>query len=170
MAHKKSAGILMYRRRQHGLEVFLVHPGGPFWAKKDEGAWSIPKGEFEEEEDPLDAAKRELTEETGLVVGGEFVKLQPVKQPSGKIVHTFAIEGDYDPALVRSNTFTMEWPRGSGRIVGFPEVDRAAWFTVPEARNKLLKGQYPIILQLLSLLGEELPDPITPYRPCKDNT
>ena len=155
MSHKKSAGILMYRRGQRGLEVFLVHPGGPFWARKDDGAWSIPKGEFEEDESPLRAAKREFTEETGLVVEGEFIELQPVKQPSGKIVYTFAIEGDYDPALVRSNTFTVEWPRGSGRIQEYPEVDRAAWFTIPEASDKLLKGQYPIVVQLLHILGEE---------------
>jgi predicted NUDIX family NTP pyrophosphohydrolase len=155
MAHKKSAGILMYRHGQRGLEVFLVHPGGPFWAKKDSGSWSIPKGEFDEDESPLTAAKREFTEETGLSVEGEFLELQPVKQPSGKTVFAFALEGDYDAALVRSNTFTMEWPQGSGRVREFPEVDRAAWFTVPEAGNKLLKGQYPIVLQLSRLLGEE---------------
>ena len=161
MAHKTSAGILLYRRKQRGLEVFLVHPGGPFWARKDNGAWSIPKGEFEEDENPLQAAKREFTEETGLIVEGDFVELQPVKQPSGKIVYAFAIEGDYDPALVRSNSFTMEWPRGSGRIQEHPEVDRAAWFTIPEASHKILKGQYPIVLQLLRLLGEEPPQEMT---------
>ena len=156
MAQKKSAGILMYRRGQQGLEVLLVHPGGPFWARKDAGAWSIPKGEFEDEE-PLDAAKREFTEETGFVAVGKFVELDPVKQPSGKVVYGFAVEGDCDPSAIRSNTFTMEWPEGSGRMRDFPEVDRAAWFTVSEASDKLLKGQRPILSQLLHLLGEEPP-------------
>ena len=159
MSNKRSAGILIYRLRERGLEVFLVHPGGPFWAKKDEGAWSLPKGEFEEDENPLDAARREFMEETGFVVEGQFVELQPVKQPSGKVVYAFAVEGDCDPALVRSNTFTMEWPPGSGRIGEFPEVDRAAWLTIHEASVKLLKGQHPILLQLVRLLGEELPTP-----------
>ena len=156
MAQKKSAGILMYRRGQQGLEVLLVHPGGPFWARKDAGAWSIPKGEFEDEE-PLDAARREFTEETGFVAEGEFVELDPVKQQSGKVVYGFAAEGDCDPAAIRSNTFTMEWPKGSGRMRDFPEVDRAGWFTVSEASDKLLKGQRPILSQLLHLLGEEPP-------------
>src|SRR5512141_1466539 len=142
MAKKTSAGLLLYRYRGD-IEVFLVHPGGPFWAKKDNGAWSIPKGEFEEGESPLNAAKREFQEETGLPAEGDFVELQPVKQPSGKVVYAFAVEGDCDPASVRSNSFTMEWPQGSGRVREFPEVDRADWFTVLEARDKLLKGQYP---------------------------
>jgi predicted NUDIX family NTP pyrophosphohydrolase len=155
MTPRKSAGILMYRRKQRGLEVFLVHPGGPFWTKKNSGAWSLPKGEFGDDERPLDAAKREFGEETGLAVEGEFVELEPVKQPSGKIVYAFAVEGDCDPLSIRSNDFAMEWPQGSGRTKEFPEVDRAAWFTVAEAGDKLLKGQYPILLQLLRLLGEE---------------
>jgi predicted NUDIX family NTP pyrophosphohydrolase len=160
MAHKKSAGILIYRRCEHGLRVFLVHPGGPFWARKDDGAWSIPKGEFQEDETPLHAAKREFTEETGCTIDGDFLELPPVQQPSGKTIYAFAIEGDCDPAAVKSNTFTLEWPKGSGRIREYPEVDRAAWFTIPQASRKMLKGQYPILLQLLHLLGEEPPQAI----------
>ncbi len=146
----------MYRHGQRGLEVFLVHPGGPFWVKKDAGAWSIPKGEFEDEA-PLDAAKREFAEETGFVADGEFVELQPVRQPSGKTIYAFTVDGDCDPASIRSNTFSMEWPRGSGRMADFPEVDRAGWFTVAEADDKLLKGQNPLLLQLLDLLKEKAP-------------
>ncbi len=157
MPGKKSAGILMYRRNDNGLQVLLVHPGGPFWAGKDSGAWGIPKGEFESDEDPLDAAKRELMEETGFSVEGDFVRLDPVRQPSGKIIHAFAVEKDYDPSNFKSNTFTMEWPRGSGKTREFPEVDKAAWFTLSEVRQKIIKGQYPIVLQLLNILGERPP-------------
>lgn len=123
------------------LEVFLVHPGGPFWAKKDEGAWSIPKGEFELNEDALAAAQREFTEETGSVAAGEFLHLTPIKQPSGKIVHAWAVEMDCDPTHIRSNTFVFR-----GRE--YPEVDRAAWFTIPDARRKILKGQLGFLDEL----------------------
>lgn len=131
---KTSAGLLLYRYRNGALEVFLVHPGGPFWAAKDDGAWSIPKGEFEPGEDPLDAARREFTEETGFVAAGDFMPLTPLKQKSGKIVHAWAVNMDADPTLVRSNTFTYQ-----GRE--YPEIDRAAWFGLTEARKKILPGQ-----------------------------
>ena len=150
---KQSVGILMYRRRGGALEVFLVHPGGPFWAKKEQHAWSIPKGEFAPGEDPLAAAKREFTEETGLTAEGDFVALAPLKQPGGKTVHAWALEGDCDPAAIRSNSFTMEWPPRSGRMQEYPEVDRAAWFDLAAAREKLHKGQVELIDQLEALLG-----------------
>ena len=148
-----SAGILLYRRGPRGIEVFLVHPGGPFWAKKDAGAWSIPKGEYVEGEDPLTAAKREFTEETGITVDGAFAPLEPVKQPGGKIVHAWASEGDGDASTISSNSFTMEWPPKSGRHSAFPEVDRAAWFTIAESKEKLVKGQLSFIEQLSTRLG-----------------
>jgi predicted NUDIX family NTP pyrophosphohydrolase len=135
----------MYRRRQGGLEVFLVHPGGPFWAKKDLGSWSIPKGEYPDSEDPLEAAKREFFEETGLVPQGRFTSLGQVKQPGGKIVTAWAFEGDADPAHLKSNTFEMEWPPRSGRGIEVPEVDRAGWFTMEAAREKILSGQRPFL-------------------------
>jgi len=141
---KTSAGLLLYRRGNDGFEVFLVHPGGPFWAHKDEGVWSIPKGEFEPGEDPLAAAHREFTEETGLTAAGDFTPLTPLtplKQPSGKIVHAWAVQGDADPARVRSNTFVFK-----GRE--YPEVDRAAWFDVAEARKKILRGQVGFLDEL----------------------
>ena len=130
------------------MEVLLVHPGGPLWARKDEGAWSIPKGEMEEGEDPLAAARREFAEETGAAPEGEFAALQPVKQPGGKLVYAWAIRGDFDPASLRCNTFSMEWPPRSGRRREFPEVDRAQWFPLAEARRKILKGQAPLLDQL----------------------
>lgn len=142
---KTSAGLLLYRYRDGALEVFLVHPGGPFWARKDDGAWSIPKGEFEPEEDPLAAAKREFTEETGFPVAGDFIALPPLKQPSGKIVHAWAIQGDCDPALLRSNTFTLK-----GKT--FPEVDRAGWFGLEAAQQKILPGQAGFLDQIRRLL------------------
>ena len=147
-----SAGVLLYRKGSRGLEVFLVHFGGPLWAKKDAAAWSIPKGEFTEGEEPLAAAKREFTEETGLVVDGAFIGLEPVKQPNGKIVHAWALEGDVDAAHITSNTFTMEWPPRSGRQAEFPEVDRAEWFTIDVARQKLTKGQVSLLDQLTALV------------------
>ena len=149
---KKSAGILMYRSRNNLLEVLLVHPGGPFWAKKDLGSWSIPKGEYEDPEDALAVARREFAEETGFEVEGEFVELAPVKQPSGKIVSVWAIKGDCEAANARSNCFTMEWPKKSGIFLEYPEVDRAEWFPVQVAREKLLKGQVAILDQLCRLL------------------
>lgn len=147
MAKKQSAGLLLYRRRP-AIEVFLVHPGGPYWAKKDEGAWSIPKGEFEEGDDPLEAARRELREETGFSIEGDLARLDPVKQPGGKTVNAWMVEADMDPDELVSNTFQMEWPPRSGRIRQFPEVDRAAWFSLDEARMRILKGQVPLIDQL----------------------
>ena len=141
---KTSAGLLLYRDSDGVLEVFLVHPGGPFWVKKDEGAWSIPKGEFEPGEDPLAAARREFTEETSFPITGEFVPLTPLKQRSGKIVHAFAVRGDCDPALIRSNTFTFQ-----GRE--FPEVDRAGWFGLEAAKQRILPGQAGFLDELRSL-------------------
>ena len=151
---RQSAGLLMYRRRGGGIEVLLVHPGGPFWAKKDQGAWSIPKGEYEPGEDPLAAARREFTEETGIVPEGAFVALAPLRQRSGKIVRAFAIEGDLDPQAIRSNTFVMEWPPRSGRLQEFPEVDRAAWFPLEEAKQKLLEAQVAVIEELAEKLSQ----------------
>ena len=136
---KQSAGILLFRS-SHELQILLVHPGGPFWAKKDEGSWSIPKGEYDEAEDALAAAKRELREETGIVVAGEFLELGTFKQPSGKLISAWAIERDFDPVELRSNTCSVEWPPKSGRTVDVPEVDRAAWFSITEAVNKITKG------------------------------
>ena len=153
---RKSAGILLYRIMGEKVEVFLVHPGGPIWARKDAGAWSIPKGEFTTE-DALEAAKRELAEETGCVAHGDFLALTPVRQPSGKTVFAWAVQGDCDAARVRCNTFTMEWPPSSGRRQEFPEVDRAAWFTLEEAREKILKGQVPLLDQLAHLVGPANP-------------
>jgi len=142
---KTSAGILLYRRRGGRIEVFLVHPGGPFWARKDRAAWSIPKGEVEPGEDPLAAAKREVQEETGLALDGDFRRLDPLRQPGGKVVHAFALEGDADPAAIRSNSFEMAWPPGSDRRQSFPEVDRATWFPLSVAREKIHKGQRALL-------------------------
>ena len=133
------------------LEVLLVHPGGPFWAKKDDGAWSIPKGEFGDGEDPLAAARREFEEELGAMVDGEFIPLDTVKQPGGKVVHAWAVRGDFDPSELKSNTFSMEWPPRSGRQREFPEVDRAEWFEMETARTKILGGQAPFLDQILAL-------------------
>jgi predicted NUDIX family NTP pyrophosphohydrolase len=149
---RASAAILPYRFTNGRLEVFLVHPGGPFWAKKDLGAWSLAKGEFEPPEDALEAAKREFAEETGFEVVGTPISLTPLKQPSGKIVHAWATEAAYDATRVRSNTFQIEWPKGSGTMREFPEIDRAAWFDVDEARRRLLPGHVPFLEELLSLV------------------
>ncbi len=157
MAGKHSAGILMYRFREQRLEVLLVHPGGPFWAHKDDGAWSIPKGELQGNEDPLEAARREFFEETGLRVERVQHELAPLRQPSGKVVHAWIASGDFDPEAIRSNTFAMEWPPGSGKRAEFPEVDRAGWFAVPEARAKLLRGQVPFLDQLCAILAAPPP-------------
>jgi predicted NUDIX family NTP pyrophosphohydrolase len=151
MPAKTSAGILLYRRRGDALEVFLVHPGGPFWAKKDLGAWSLPKGEVGEGEDLLTAARREFTEETGFTVDGEFRPLEPLRQPSRKTIHAWAVEGDCDPAALRSNTFEMEWPPKSGQRRAFPEVDRGEWFSLDEARRRIIAGQAPFLDQLTRL-------------------
>ena len=153
---KTSAGLLIYRRRGGALEVFLVHPGGPFWANKDAAAWSIPKGEFDPAEHPLAAARREFEEETGLKMAGEFTPLAPIRQAGGKVVHAFALEGDCDPAAIQSNTFEIEWPPRSGRRQTFPEVDRAAWFPLDVARGKIHKGQAGLLDQLRAMLEGEL--------------
>jgi predicted NUDIX family NTP pyrophosphohydrolase len=150
--HKQSAGLLLFRRVNEQIEVFLVHPGGPFWSGKDDGAWSIPKGEFTEDEVPLEAAKREFKEETGFTVAGEFYPLQPLKQPSGKVVYAWAMEGNLDSQMIKSNTFPLEWPPHSGEKREFPEVDRAGWFTPDIARIKILKGQAPFLDQLEQLI------------------
>jgi predicted NUDIX family NTP pyrophosphohydrolase len=148
----RSAGILVYRRRAARLEVFLVHPGGPFWVKKDEQAWSIPKGEFGEEEDPLAAAIREFTEETGQAIAGDFLPLTPARQPSRKIVHAFAVEGDVDADALISNEFELEWPPRSGKLQGFPEIDRGAWFAIDEARKRAHAGLVPVLDELVRVL------------------
>jgi predicted NUDIX family NTP pyrophosphohydrolase len=150
---RHSAGLLLYRRRPGGLEVFLVHPGGPFWAPKDLGAWSIPKGEFSPGEDPLAAARREFQEETGFTAAGEFIPLTSRKQPGGKIIQAWALEGDCDPAGIHSNSFTLEWPPRSGRQQQFPEVDRAAWFSLAAAREKILPGQVGFLEELRAILA-----------------
>lgn len=148
MSKRESAGLLPFRQALGRLEVLLVHPGGPFWAKRDEGAWSIPKGEVEEDEDPLAAARRELEEETGFTVAGDAIPLAPVRQPSGKLVHAWAMKKDVNPAGLRSSAFSMEWPPKSGQLQRFPEIDRAAWFTMEVARRKIVKGQADFLDQL----------------------
>jgi predicted NUDIX family NTP pyrophosphohydrolase len=150
---KISAGVLLYRRRPAGVEVLLVHPGGPFWAKKDLGAWSIPKGLVNEGEDWLAAAKREFQEETGMAIAGECLDLGRHRQPSGKTIVAFAQEGDFDPASLTSNAFSIEWPPRSGRTAEFPEVDKAAWYSIDEAMDKATPGQRPIIAALAEMLG-----------------
>ena len=148
---KKSAGLLLFRRNSDPsqLEVLLVHPGGPFWRNKDEGAWTIPKGEFADDEEPLVAAKREFLEELGAEPPpGDYILLKPVKQAGGKMVHAWAVEGEFDPANLQSNTFQQEWPPRSGRMQEFPEVDRAEWLTAEAARKKILAGQSPLIDEL----------------------
>jgi predicted NUDIX family NTP pyrophosphohydrolase len=145
---RTSAGLLLYRLRQGGLEVLLVHPGGPFWMKKDLGAWSIPKGEFTETEDPLAAARRELKEETGFDIDSPGVRLTPRRQPSGKTVYAWAVEADVDASAAQSSSFRVEWPRGSGRYREFPEIDRTEWFPLDEARTRILSGQRPFLDEL----------------------
>jgi predicted NUDIX family NTP pyrophosphohydrolase len=149
---KRSAGLLLYRRRSESLQVFLVHPGGPFWARKDLGAWSIPKGEYADGEDPLATAQREFAEETGAQPSGAFRSLGEVVQGGGKRVVAWAVEGDFDPATLVSNSFELEWPPRSGRKASFPEVDRAEWFAPATARQKLLAGQRAFIDRLEELL------------------
>jgi predicted NUDIX family NTP pyrophosphohydrolase len=149
---KLSAGILLYHSQNKVLEILLVHPGGPFWAKKDAGAWSIPKGEFGAEEDPLLAARREFEEETGFELDGSFLPLTPIKQKSGKIIQVWALEGQLDPAAITSNTFSLEWPPRSGQQQEFPEVDRAGWFPLDQAREKIVPGQLGFLQELEALL------------------
>ncbi|MBP1714484.1 MAG: Phosphohydrolase [Deltaproteobacteria bacterium] len=151
---KKSAGLLLFREVSGRLEVLLVHPGGPFWAKKDEGAWSLPKGEFEEGEDPFAAARREFEEETGFAAPhGEKIPLEPRRQPSGKLVYAWAMKADLDPSRLKSNLFSLEWPPKSGRYQECPEVDRAGWFPIEEAFHKITKGQAAFLVQLQEKLG-----------------
>jgi predicted NUDIX family NTP pyrophosphohydrolase len=149
MPSKRSAGILLHRVRDGAREVLLVHPGGPFWAKKDIGAWSIPKGEYDDDEDPQACALREFTEELGTPPPvGELVDLGEVRQRGGKVVSAWALAGDADPAAIRSNTFTLEWPPRSGTMREFPEVDRAGWFSLDEARERILPAQAPLLERL----------------------
>jgi len=148
-----SAGILCYRYRDLVLEVLLVHPGGPFWVKRDSGAWSIPKGLVESGEQPLAAARREFNEETGFDVAGEFVALGELQQPSKKIVHAWAVQMDIDVTRLSSNTFSLEWPKGSGNVREYPEVDKGEWFELAEARQKITKGQTEFLDRLLQQLS-----------------
>jgi predicted NUDIX family NTP pyrophosphohydrolase len=152
---QRSAGVLLYRRKDRGIEVLLVHPGGPFWAKNDDGAWSIPKGLIEAGEDAIAVAPREFEEETGAPLQGELVPLGSFTQSRAKTIEVWASEGDFDPATLRSNTFSMEWPPRSGQMREFPEADRAEWFGPEEARIKILKGQRPVIDALLQRLAGE---------------
>ncbi len=154
----KSAGILLYRFKDGQLQVMLVHPGGPFWTKKDKGAWSIPKGICEEDEVAIEAAKREFREETGFDIDGSFIDLGELRQSSGKIVHAWALEGDLDTGKIKSNTFQMEWPRGSGRIRQYPEIDKGEWFSIDVAKEKIVKGQRGFLERLLEKLSD-------PHRP-----
>jgi predicted NUDIX family NTP pyrophosphohydrolase len=156
MVHKKTAGLLLYRIRDSALEVFLVHPGGPFWAKKDDGAWSIPKGEFTEDEAPLSAAKREFQEETGFSVEGNFMALKPLKQRSGKLVYAWALESDCDAAAVKSNLFSMEWPPRSGKRQEYPEVDRGGWFALEVAKRKIMPGQIGLLDELQQMVNSQV--------------
>lgn len=144
-----SGGILLFRRPAGRLQVMLVHPGGPYWENKDAGVWSIPKGLFEENEAPLEAARREFAEETGFDAEGEFISLGELVQPSRKVVHAWALEGDLDTAKIMSNTFSLEWPPKSGRIEHYPEIDRGQWFDIDEARKKITRGQLGFIERLL---------------------
>ena len=149
MAIKQSAGLLVYRETDAGVEVFLVHPGGPFFARKDDGVWSIPKGEFDDE-DPLTAARREFEEEIGQRIAGDFFELTPIKQKGGKIVYAWAVEADIDADSIKSNTFEMEWPPRSGKTARFPEVDRAAWFDPETAKQKINPAQAALITELIT--------------------
>lgn len=151
---KLAAGLLLFRRTPAGLEVLLVHPGGPFWARKDLRAWSLPKGEVAPGEDPLSAARREFREETGFDPSGTPFPLGHVNQPGGKVVRAWALEGDFDPSALKSNAFVMEWPKGSGQVREFPEVDRAAWFDLAEARRRILAAQVPLLDVLVAARSE----------------
>ena len=148
MTSKTSAGLLLYRKSKNKLEVFLVHPGGPFWKNKDAGVWSIPKGELNEKEKPLQAAIREFYEETGIAVSGEFMQLQPIVQKSGKTVLAWAIEKNIDAATISSNNFEVEWPSRSGKLQSFPEVDRGEWFIISEAKKKINVAQVSLLTEL----------------------
>lgn len=149
----KSAGILLFRKSSRSTEVFLVHPGGPFWAKKDLQAWSLPKGEFHEQEDPLEAARREFFEETGMNPEGNFLELTPVRMKSGKWLYAWALEGEINPAEIRSNTFEIEWPPHSGKKQSFPEVDKGAWFDLRLAKEKISPSQLPFLQEFAEKYG-----------------
>jgi predicted NUDIX family NTP pyrophosphohydrolase len=149
---KQSAGVLLYKLTDGSLHIFLVHPGGPFFRKKDDGVWSIPKGEFVDGEEPLAAAQREFEEEIGRPASGNFIKLKPIKQKSGKLIHAWAVEGDMDNEDIKSNLFEIEWPPRSGKIATFPEVDRAGWFTADVAMQKIIPGQAAFITELENLV------------------
>ena len=153
---RQSAGILLFRRAGGVVQFLLVHPGGPFWSKKDEGAWSIPKGLYEEPENAIDAARREFWEETGATIAGDLVELGKFKQPGGKVISAWAAESDFDVAELRSNTFSLEWPPKSGKQTEFPEVDRAGWFSLTEAAAKITRGQLPILMRLAAELGVDV--------------
>jgi predicted NUDIX family NTP pyrophosphohydrolase len=158
VAAKRSAGLLVFRRRPEGLEVLLGHMGGPFWARKDIGGWSVPKGEYEPDEQPLAAARREFLEELGLPApGGELIELGEVRQSSGKVVTAWAVEGDLDPADVVPGTFEMEWPKGSGQLRDFPEIDRVAWLDVDAARAKIVAAQRPLLDRLIAAVARAQP-------------
>lgn len=160
---KQSAGLLLYRVRQSTVEVLLVHSGGPFWAKKDKGAWSIPKGEFTDDEPPFEAAKREFQEELGSPAPeGTYLDLGTVKQAGGKVVYAWAIEADFDPATLKSATFSMEWPPKSGQEQSFVEVDKAAWVPLTKAEEKVFKGQVSFFSLLAEKLGKAIEPPIRP--------
>jgi predicted NUDIX family NTP pyrophosphohydrolase len=153
---KLSAGLLLYRVADGGVEVLIAHPGGPFWARKDEGAWSIPKGEYLDGEDPWAVAQREFEEELGMAPpAGPRIDFAPVKQPSGKVITAFAVRGDLNIENTVSNTFTLEWPKGSGNVREYPEIDRVGWFSVAEAHVKLLKGQRPLLDRLTAALEDD---------------
>ena len=154
---KRTAGLILYRERTGRLEVLLVHPGGPFWKNKDEGAWSIPKGLADEGEDLFEAAKREFREETGGTPNEEAIALEPLRQPSGKILYAWAMRGEFEPATLTSNTFVTEWPPKSGRQQEFPEVDRAGWFSLEEAGRRILPNQAPLLRRLQDSLGKRRP-------------
>lgn len=151
---KRSAGLVVYRLDAGQLRFLLVHPGGPYWARKEEGAWSIPKGEHGEDEDALTAALREFEEELGTRPDGDFIPLEPVRQKGGKVVEAWGVAGDLDPGEIRSNTFTMEWPPNSGRTQSFPEIDRAAWMSLEEARRRVNPAQVALLEELARKLGQ----------------
>jgi predicted NUDIX family NTP pyrophosphohydrolase len=150
-----SAGILFYRFSKNIMQVLLVHPGGPYWVKRDAGAWSIPKGEVGADEQLLEAAIRETEEETGLKAHGKFIALTPVKQKSGKIIYAWALQDSFDASVIKSNTFEIEWPPKSGKKKSFPEIDTAAWFGIEEAKDKIIPGQMPLITELENLVKQE---------------
>jgi predicted NUDIX family NTP pyrophosphohydrolase len=150
---KQSAGLLMYRRSGEQLEVFLVHPGGPYWSKKNEGAWTLPKGEFEDGEEPLAAARREFYEETGFYADDPFLELGSIRQKSGKVVLAWAFEGDCNPEELKSNLCQIEWPPRTKRFVDIPEIDRGGWFSIPEAKERILPSQQPFLEALVRNIG-----------------